>query len=815
MTKFLTIVNGVQTLVNDGIGSLLDADLLDGQEGSFYQNASNLNDGTIPAARISGQYTGFTRVGVGNTYLTTYSSTDTDITALVNGSTTGTLLRGLPNAHVGITVDPNDPTDSFWVGSANPNGDTSIAKPLDRILFRIRSGGDVSFYGSSLTAGDGSYTIWHSGNDGAGSLMDADKLDGVEGSAYAQLATSQTFTGVKTFSAGVIPGASIQYPNYSVRAEFYGAEGVGTWKRLVSVASPSGNYCSILFRVEVTDCQKSTGYSGTPDLSQSQTYYVTCVRTNLITQDSPDNCEVRGVGNLIRAVKISTGNYEIQMQPEGSTREYRVDISVVASNQAHTVTYRDADSGSSGVAQYSASVGNSIDRFQNIAVAKGVIQNGLAQIINSAKPTTRDDGSALVVGDRWYYTTENSWWFWNGTYWLSEQVLYLNYSVETASATVGLLDSRPINPAGYDLFAQTLSISAELAAGTYDGSNNWQLKAFARDSSATFDTSNTIKLCTINSYSAERLVVDDTSNIHKDVSAANTKGIFLRLVKTGTPPNLSYVFCSLAFRWAYPDVLTLDFSAFSALPEANKAAITTAASSAATTLGGGTTAQQIIDALATCVAWVDWRNSYTDVGATTLATNGSLVAAIKEYKSGGIFTQATSGNRPTMTADGVQFASGKRLGRSLAIGTPTAFTVISALKALGSTSYNAYPYLLTNSNLAAPVDIWDLNVYRNGGGSPSFTAQTNVSTLTNKSVLAYALTDASFKSRLNAATLYTVSGGSQALSYSSATENLCSRGDGVTAFNGLLHQVLVFGSDITGTATETRVRAFINAYEAI
>ena len=36
----------------DGAGSGLDADLLDGQSGAFYQSASNLNAGTIPDARI-------------------------------------------------------------------------------------------------------------------------------------------------------------------------------------------------------------------------------------------------------------------------------------------------------------------------------------------------------------------------------------------------------------------------------------------------------------------------------------------------------------------------------------------------------------------------------------------------------------------------------------------------------------------------------------------------------------------------------------------------------------------------------------------
>ena len=37
---------------NDGAASTLDADLLDGQHGSYYQNADNLNAGSIPNARV-------------------------------------------------------------------------------------------------------------------------------------------------------------------------------------------------------------------------------------------------------------------------------------------------------------------------------------------------------------------------------------------------------------------------------------------------------------------------------------------------------------------------------------------------------------------------------------------------------------------------------------------------------------------------------------------------------------------------------------------------------------------------------------------
>jgi hypothetical protein len=38
---------------NDGVNSGLDADLLDGQEGSYYKNATNISSGTLVAARLA------------------------------------------------------------------------------------------------------------------------------------------------------------------------------------------------------------------------------------------------------------------------------------------------------------------------------------------------------------------------------------------------------------------------------------------------------------------------------------------------------------------------------------------------------------------------------------------------------------------------------------------------------------------------------------------------------------------------------------------------------------------------------------------
>ena len=57
-----TFGNRILTVADEGSGNGLDADLLDGQHGSYYRNASNLNAGTIPDARIPDTITPLTLV---------------------------------------------------------------------------------------------------------------------------------------------------------------------------------------------------------------------------------------------------------------------------------------------------------------------------------------------------------------------------------------------------------------------------------------------------------------------------------------------------------------------------------------------------------------------------------------------------------------------------------------------------------------------------------------------------------------------------------------------------------------------------------
>jgi hypothetical protein len=63
--------------ISDGAGSGLDGDLLDGQHGEFYRNAGNLNEGTVPNARVVGEYSLITNLYVDKVVANTSVNTAT------------------------------------------------------------------------------------------------------------------------------------------------------------------------------------------------------------------------------------------------------------------------------------------------------------------------------------------------------------------------------------------------------------------------------------------------------------------------------------------------------------------------------------------------------------------------------------------------------------------------------------------------------------------------------------------------------------------------------------------------------------------
>jgi hypothetical protein len=153
---------------NDGSGSGLDADLLDGQQGSWYSNII-ARLGFTPADKAGDAFTGTIstpRVEAGD--------------ALHNISISG----GNPRHQF-------DPGDYFAFDRISNVGQWTIAAVVQA---SVDSGGFLNARVGLKAAGN---VAWHAGNDGSGSGLDADLLDGQQGSYYLP-AASYTAADVKT-----------------------------------------------------------------------------------------------------------------------------------------------------------------------------------------------------------------------------------------------------------------------------------------------------------------------------------------------------------------------------------------------------------------------------------------------------------------------------------------------------------------------------------------------------------------------------------------------------------------------------------------
>ena len=143
---------------NDGSGSGLDADTLDGVQGSSYarSDADDTLSGDITFSN-SGQY------------------------PVVIGSSSGMhdgrlLLRGSSNPYIRFREGNSDKAYIQW----NASGFLQLSNEETNEHLRIKSGTS----GLKFLEGSSEYTVWHAGNDGASSGLDADLLDGQHGSHY-------------------------------------------------------------------------------------------------------------------------------------------------------------------------------------------------------------------------------------------------------------------------------------------------------------------------------------------------------------------------------------------------------------------------------------------------------------------------------------------------------------------------------------------------------------------------------------------------------------------------------------------------------
>lgn len=142
---------------NDGAGSTLDADLLDGFQASAF-----------PRLSVTNSFTGtnnFTTINVNPNTGGVFFDSD------------GTTARTCEEYRISGTA--------HWRVRIETDGNLSFNSPTNKSLL-IR--GELA---------------WHAGNDGAGSGLDADLLDGLHASSFPRLSTANTFSGNNTFDGDV------------------------------------------------------------------------------------------------------------------------------------------------------------------------------------------------------------------------------------------------------------------------------------------------------------------------------------------------------------------------------------------------------------------------------------------------------------------------------------------------------------------------------------------------------------------------------------------------------------------------------------
>lgn len=141
---------------NDGSGSGLDADLLDGLDSTQFLR-SDVSDTT-------------------NGNLTISSNQPSLNLSEVDTTTSARLVLASGDLYIQAGASGS--------GNNTSSGDIRITgyNATNVNAFTVKSGGSDN-------------TIWHAGNDGSGSGLDADSLDGIQGSSFLRSDTTDTFTG--------------------------------------------------------------------------------------------------------------------------------------------------------------------------------------------------------------------------------------------------------------------------------------------------------------------------------------------------------------------------------------------------------------------------------------------------------------------------------------------------------------------------------------------------------------------------------------------------------------------------------------------
>lgn len=152
---------------NDGSGSGLDADLLDGQQSSYYAAASHGHD------HLSSPWQTIDLNTIGSDYTLSYE-------------------------HYSTSSSNKPPTND------NANAVLTANTHSSNYRHQIAFSSDENLYHRAQQSGTwfSWNKIWSAGNDGSGSGLDADTVDGLQGSSFLRSNTSDTMSGNLTIDNG-------------------------------------------------------------------------------------------------------------------------------------------------------------------------------------------------------------------------------------------------------------------------------------------------------------------------------------------------------------------------------------------------------------------------------------------------------------------------------------------------------------------------------------------------------------------------------------------------------------------------------------
>jgi hypothetical protein len=212
-------------------------------------NASNLSSGTVASARISGSYTGITGTGAldagqitsnfGNINIgtSTFTGNGSGLTS-VNADTldsidsasfvrsdaadtiTGLITTSISGEQMrfGDTVATGSPFISLYQTTTR----RGYIQYVNGGTFRIRNEGSTSGidFSTGLTGlkffdGTNTSTVWHAANDGSGSGLDADTVDGIDSASFLRSDANDTFSGTLSGTGSINISGTIAATSYT------------------------------------------------------------------------------------------------------------------------------------------------------------------------------------------------------------------------------------------------------------------------------------------------------------------------------------------------------------------------------------------------------------------------------------------------------------------------------------------------------------------------------------------------------------------------------------------------------------------------